>query len=239
MTPAGRTTTLTGTTDADGKFPFVFYAPEAGGTHTITATCANNKCINQETGEITVPGCPVPQLTGIKKLSELWDKTQDEADLTKALENKMKGYTLLSEETRTAERCLADRINAVVYQPDYLVTSTIRTFAYQRHLWEVWNRFWRLKGASPSIQQRCQALIYEVEGEMGFRLEQYPRREGEPCDEAMGRAHCIITGPAKADPKHTQNIAFDISRSAVTKFRLTLWLNQLLNSCSRKRMPAA
>jgi hypothetical protein len=221
-------TIYSGETGTDGRLNFVFRAPTRGGIHTIAAGCVG--CSNDETGTIKVPDCPVPPLTDISKLSELLDKTQKEADLTKALENKVNGYSLLSDETRTAERCLADRINAVVYQPDYRLTSTVRTFAYQRHLWEVWDRFWRLKDASPAIQQRCHALISEVEGEMGFRLEQDPTREGEPCDEATGRGHCIITGPAKADPKHTQNIAFDISRGTVTKFRLTLWLNQLLNS---------
>jgi len=53
-----------GATDANGKLSFEFRAPVAGGTHTITATCAPN-CTNQATGTIKVPGCPIPPLTAL------------------------------------------------------------------------------------------------------------------------------------------------------------------------------
>ena len=49
-----------GATNVYGKLPFVFTAPTAGGTHTITATCTG--CTNQATGTIRVTGCPVPPL---------------------------------------------------------------------------------------------------------------------------------------------------------------------------------
>lgn len=44
------TATLSGTTDADGKFQFVFGAEEASGTHTITAKCSG--CGNTATATI-------------------------------------------------------------------------------------------------------------------------------------------------------------------------------------------
>lgn len=58
----GRLSSNGGSTGADGRLPFVFTAPEAGGLHTITATCTN--CTNNPvTGTIKVPGCPIPPLS--------------------------------------------------------------------------------------------------------------------------------------------------------------------------------
>lgn len=224
LTPVGRATTLTGTTDAEGKFRFVFYAPEAGGTHTITATCANNKCTNQDTGKITVPGCPIDPLTDISKLSELWDKTPEEVALTQKLEGGINGYSLLTPATQAAEQCLAERVNTAVGPPSlsgYKVTSTVRTYAYQEHLWEVWDKFWELKrrvDKDTSIKQRCQMLITKVEGEMGFHLSQDPMDENDACNPTLGRAHCIRYQPAQDDPKHVKNIAFDIPPKTVMIF---------------------
>jgi hypothetical protein len=90
---------------------------------------------------------------------------------------------------------------------------------------DVWDKFWELKGkvaSDPSIKQSCQTLITKVEGEMGFRLTQDPTDEDESCNAALGRAHCVRSGPAQVDPKHTQNIAFDIQMKAVTKFQNSL-----------------
>lgn len=95
-----------GATGADGKLSFVFTAPTAGGTHTITATCTG--CANvMATGTITVSGCTVDPLTEVSTLSELAGETPEQADLTKKLEDGMDGYSLLSPATQAAEQCLA------------------------------------------------------------------------------------------------------------------------------------
>ena len=228
-----------GATGADGMLKFVFTAPVAGGTHTITATCVN--CTNQATGIITVPGCPVSPLTKISDFSVLEGETPEQANLTNKLEGRMNGYSLLTQGTQNAEQCLAGRIAEVVGSPStsgYRVTSTVRTFAYQRHLKNVWDKFFELQekvDSDPTIQQRCQSLITKVEGEMGFRLTQDPTNENTVCDTALGRAHCLRTAPAQANPKHTQNIAFDISLPSVLAFRNLLvpprTVQQEANAC--------
>ncbi len=164
-------------------------------------------------------------MTPIADLSALAGETPEQTLLTQQLENGMDGYSLLSTATKAAEQCLAGRINTVVGPPStsgYQVTSTIRTPAYQKHLKDVWDKFWELKGkvaSDPTIQQRCQTLISKVEGEIGFSLTQDPANDA--CT-TSGRRHCIRYGPAEADPKHTQNIAFDIPLPTVFKFKARL-----------------
>lgn len=220
----GHLSLTSGLTGANGRLPFVFTAPLAGGTHTITAKCTN--CTNEATGTIKVLGCPVGDLTDIPTLSALAGETPEQTQLTQDLEGGMDGYSLLSPATQTAEQCLADKINATPVS-GYKVTSTVRTVAYQQHLRNVWNKFADLKSrveSDPSIQQRCQTLITKVEGEIGFRLTQDPTNENEACNTALGRAHCVRHEPAGANPKHTQNIAFDIPLTTVTGYKK--WLRQ-------------
>jgi hypothetical protein len=120
------------------------------------------------------------------------------------------------------------------------VTSTIRTPAYQKHLKDVWDKFWELKGKvanDPTIQQRCQTLISKVEGEMGFSLNQDPKdTKNVNCNATLGRAHCVRSGPAVANPKHVTNIAFDISPYTVLKFKSLLappnTVQQEANACN-------
>lgn len=227
-------TTYSGEAGADGRLNFTFRAPEAGGTHTITATCTG--CTNVATGAITVPGCPVSKLTEVSKLSELAGETPEQADLTQKLEDGMDGYSLLSPATKAAEQCLAVRVKTVVGSPSisgYKVTSTIRTYAYQKHLWEVWDKFRELKSKAandPSIQQHCQTLISKVEGEMGLHLTQNPKKD----DCTLGRAHCVRYEPATDDPKHVAKTAFDIPPMTVLKFEVALWLNEFLDSTVQK-----
>jgi hypothetical protein len=222
VTYTGSLSTYAGSTGSDGRLTFEFRAPSAGGTHTITATCTN--CTNQETGTIKVPGCTVSDLTDVKKLSELEGETPEQTQLTLDLDNGMNGYSLLSPATQVAEQCLAGRVNTVVGSPStsgYKVTSTIRTYAYQKHLWEVWDKFKELKGKvanDPSIQQSCQTLITKVEGEMGLRLTQNPKID----DCTLGRAHCVRYEPATDDPKHVAKIAFDIPLPTVEAFERRL-----------------
>lgn len=209
-----------GSTGADGRLNFTFTAPVAGGVHTITASC--DKCTNQAIDTIRVPGCPVKELTEIDKLSELARETQEQANLTKQLDEGMDGYSLLSKTTQAAEQCLAKRVTEVVgTNSGYKVTSTIRTFAYQRHLWEIWDKFWDLRSRAtddPSIQERCRTLITKVEGQMGFRLIQNPKKD----DCTLDHAHCIRYEPATDDPKHVAKTAFDIPLPTVEAFERRL-----------------
>jgi len=222
----GSLSTLGGSTGADGRLNFRFTAPMAGGEHIITAGCVG--CTNVEQGTITVPGCPVDELTEIEKLSELYGETQEQTALTKMLDEGMDGYSLLTPATQAAEQCLARRVGEVVGLPStsgYKVTSTIRTYAYQKHLRNVWDKFIELQDKidnDPTIQQRCQILITKVEGEMGFRLTQDPTDEDERCNPALGRAHCVRYPPATNDPKHVVKIAFDIPLPTVKAFERRL-----------------
>ena len=160
---------------------------------------------------------------GLEALIKQYDKTEEEKLLTRKLENKFNGYTLLSDKTQKAEQCLANLIGSELSQADsgYEVTSTVRTLAYQAHLRAVWKKFFELQIAikkKPAIKQMCPALIAKVEGEMGFRLNQDPTDQDEKCT-ATGRRHCIRARPAKDDPKHTESTAFDISSKAVNAFQ--------------------
>jgi hypothetical protein len=93
-------------------------------------------------------------LTEIEELSRLEGETPEQTDLTKKLEDGMDGYSLLSQGTKDAERCLAGRINMVVGPPStsgYKVTSTIRTPAYQKHLRNVWDNSLNYNAKSTKI----------------------------------------------------------------------------------------
>ena len=178
---SGMLSPANGSTGGDGKLNFSFTAPPVGGTytHTVTATCDGGKCSNAATGTIVVTACPVKDLTPLDKLSKQFNETPEQIDLTNKLESGVDGYSLLSDATKTAEQCLARRVNAVVgVTSGYKVTSTVRTLAYQKHLREVWDKFWDLQKRvkkDPTIQQTCQTLIAKVEGEMGLRLTQDPQ----------------------------------------------------------------
>lgn len=175
--------------------------------------------------------CPIADLStdphdpnGLNALSTQYDKTAAEVQLTTELEGGMNAYSLLSQKTQNAEQCFAGLIGSELSQADsgYKVTATVRTLAYQAHLLAVWNKFFELQRAiakKPSIEQMCPALIAKVEGEMGVQLSENPKK-ADCALPAPGRpAHCIRSGPAKSDPKHTKDIAFDISSGAVDAFQ--------------------
>jgi hypothetical protein len=176
-----------------------------------------------------VMSCPITDLTtdptdpnGLNALSKYYKETAVQAQLTQSLEGGLNGYSLLSPKTQSAEQCLAGRVASELLQADsgYKVTATVRTLAYQAHLLAVWKKFFELQDAiknNPAIGQQCPALIAQVEGEMGFRLTQNPTDKKSTCT-ASGRNHCLVQQPSSKDPKHTQNIAFDISKATVDKF---------------------
>lgn len=215
-----------GSTDGSGQFSFQFTAPLDAGNHVITASCSN--CTNSAQGIIKVPGCPVQGLTPLDLLSKSNSETPEQAALTQQLEQKIDGYSLLSNATKSAEQCLAGRIQSVLGDPaqsGYQVTSTVRTLAYQAHLREVWDKFFELQGkvaGDPSLKQRCAVLITKVEGEMGFHLNQDPTDDQQHCDFTLYPDHCIVQRPARTDPKHVKNVAFDIHLDTVTDFQDSL-----------------
>lgn len=172
--------------------------------------------------------CPITGITidpadpnGLEALIKQYDKTEEERLLTKKLEGGLNAYNLLTDKTRVAEHCLAGRVASELLQADssYTVTGTVRTLAYQAHLRAMWDKFWELKNKiekKPSIRQLCPALIAQVEGEMGFRIAQNPKKD----DCAPGNHHCIVSSPANPDkePKHAEYVAFDISKATIKKF---------------------
>ena len=238
-----------GTTDVEGKFNFTFNAPPVAGTHTVTATCDGGKCSNQATGTIVVTACPVKDnLSEISALSKKFNETPEQIDLTNKLESGMDGYSLLSPATQAAEKCLKEKfiplLTLLGSAKLYDVGSTVRTYAYQEHLREVWDKFRELQKAvdqNPANQQRCQKLISKVEGKMGFLLTQDPTLEGTgriACNNALGgaelghRSHCIRAQPARTNPKHVDKTAFDIASNAVDGVVMFLKLRNAYNETS-------
>ena len=176
-------------------------------------------------------GCPVDDFStdtadpnGLDEFSKQFNETPEQIKLTQDLENKFDGYNLLSDKTQKAEQCLSNLIGSELYQDDsgYKVTATVRTLAYQAHLRAVWDKFFDLRrtiAKKPANRQLCSALIAKVEGEMGFGIDQDPTDTDSKCT-ASGRNHCLRQQPAdpNKDPKHTDKLAFDISRDAVNSY---------------------
>ncbi len=238
-----------GSTGGDGRLNFSFTAPPVGGTHTVTATCDGGKCSNQASGAIVVTACPVKDdLSEISALSKKFNETPEQIDLTNKLESGMDGYSLLSPATQAAEKCLKEKfiplLTLLGSAKLYDVGSTVRTYAYQEHLREVWDKFRELQKAvdqNPANQQRCQKLISKVEGKMGFLLTQDPTLEGTgriACNNALGgaefghRSHCIRAQPARTNPKHVDKTAFDIASNAVDCVVMFLKLRNAYNETS-------
>ena len=180
---------------------------------------------------VTISACPIDDLStdpndpnGLKALSKQFNETPEQVQLTQNLEGGMNGYSLLSDKTQKGEQCLANLIGSELSQTDlgYKVTATVRTLAYQAHLRAVWDKFFELQRKikkKPAIRQMCLSLIAQVEGEIGFRLDQNPARKNKRCT-APGRNHCIRSIPAdpNKDPKHTDKLAFDISETTIRKY---------------------
>jgi len=138
-------TTYSEATGTDGKLPFVFKAPVAGGLHTITATCTN--CTNQETGTITVPGCSVEDLPPITDPEvQLFEDNPDRSDETR-----------LTDRMKEALACLKRDVAAG--SPN--VGSAYRPPAYNQHLIEVWKKWAKLED---NKEPACAALKTKIQG---------------------------------------------------------------------------
>jgi hypothetical protein len=112
-----------GSTGADGRLSFVFTAPVAGGTHTITATCTG--CTNQATGTIKVPGCPVDPLI---KVEDILPNDPDVLPLTLELERTRGAGLALLPDAQAGVNCVK------LKEPGTVITGGTRTLAYQAHL---------------------------------------------------------------------------------------------------------
>jgi len=139
-------TTYSEATGTDGKLPFVFTAPVAGGLHTITATCTN--CTNQAMDTIKVPGCSVDDLPPITDPEvQLFEDNPDRSDETR-----------LTDRMKEALACL--KRDAAAGSPN--VGSAYRPPAYNQHLIEVWKK-WR-RELKNNEEPACAALKTKIQG---------------------------------------------------------------------------
>lgn len=182
----GTVTPDSGRTDWEGKLHFVFKAPGAGGTHTITATCSS--CAKEATGKIRVPGCSVPPLTEVKDIPP---NGPDVLPLTLRLEETKGSDLALLPDAQAGVNCVKAK------EPSAVISSGTRTVAYQAHLKEIWDKSKQLNKAINLKNTACQPLRDKVEAEKG-----------------CNGGHCIVHPPA-TDSKHTMGKAFDVSRDTI------------------------
>jgi hypothetical protein len=128
-----------GATGTDGRLPFVFTAPVAGGTHTITASCPS--CANiYAQGTIRVPGCPIPPLTAPPFTDPVAEGFENG--------NRWRPDLLSTDPQnnyQTKLACVEGAIDATTKTTgSYTGTSAYRPFQYQQHLYEIVNRDFRL-----------------------------------------------------------------------------------------------
>ncbi len=183
-----------GTTDSNGKLSFVFQAPEAGGTHTITATCAAPNCTNSPVmGTIKVPGCPVPPLT------ELTDPVAIDFENG----NRWRPDRLTAD-YRTKLACVQGAITAA--GGIYTGTSAYRPIQYQQHLFEIVDRDALLNTRYMTAHPECQALRDKVTGEMG------------PSPGHGLRHNQLVATPGTS--RHESGTAFDLTPHGLTAAQL-------------------
>ena len=174
-----------GATGSDGRLPFVFTAPVAGGLHTITATCAN--CSNQATGTIKVLGCKTKD---IRKVDDIPPNGPDVLPLTQVLERTWGAGLALLPAAQAGLDCVKAKL------PGVTLSGGTRTVAYQAHLREVWDKLIELNQLRDPIQiQACKPLRDRIKAHH---------------DSCGGNGHCIAYEPA-TDSDHPRGDAFDVS----------------------------
>jgi len=201
-----------GYTDSFGRLNISFTAPCAGGTHLFATGCPD--CANQETGRITVPGCPVPALTE-PPFNDACATVLENTSSTQAQKDAACGA--LTDNLKTGMACFRDKLSNLSPAIPMVVTSDIRSVAYQAHLRQVWDRMERVVKwmvDNPTIQTACAARRAEIAAEKGCN------NAGEciSCyaESASQRSHCLVHRPANpslSDAKHTEGKAFDVSRT--------------------------
>lgn len=207
----GRVSPNGGGTGTDGKLPFVFAAPSAGGVHTIHAFCTT--CANYSEESIKVSGCPVEPLSA-PPFDDACAAVLENTGATQA--QKVAACGALTDNLKEGMACLRGKLADMSPALTLKITSDIRSIAYQAHLRQVWNRMedvvdWMAK--NPSIQTACTARRTEIAAEKGCD-------NAGPCtscyaESASQRSHCLAGRPASPNPndaKHTQGNAFDVSR---------------------------
>lgn len=118
-----------GSTDAAGKLSFVFTAPTAGGTHTVSAFCTASGCTNYAEGKIKVPGCPVKDLPPITDPEvQLFEDNPDLSDIKD-----------LTDAMKTALQRLQAAVTTAGSSSS--VGSAYRPPAYNQHLIDVWKKW--------------------------------------------------------------------------------------------------
>jgi hypothetical protein len=141
-----------GATEADGRLNFVFTAPVAGGTHTITAFCTG--CTNWAEGTIKVPGCSVEDLPPITDPEVQAFENNPDLSNTARLTARMG----MNQNPPGALRCLLTA--AAAGSPT--VGSAFRPPAYNQHLIDVWKKWIdELKG---NEEPACAALKTKIHG---------------------------------------------------------------------------
>lgn len=192
------------------------------------AVCPEGQALNPVTGQCELPPCPAGQerdpVTGVceaecpvAKLTELKDLnaqlSNNDPD-TMTLENNPINTARLTTETQTALACLRREVESL-WVP-FNLTSVFRTEAYQRHLWEIYNR-WKTKGLSTNTDPGCQARKAKVKAEWDHH-----GLEG------------LLTSPAEDAGKHPQGMALDVSRKTTMKQLINAGLNiqELAKECN-------
>lgn len=145
-----------GSTDGNGRLDFTFMAPQAGGLHTITATCVG--CTNNPvTGTIRVPGCLIPPLTVLT----------DPVAIDFENGNRWR-RDLLTPAFQEHLKCVEDGIDAVTKTTgSYTGTSAYRPYQYQQHLYEIVQKNTKLYPGYMTSHPECKALRDEITREMG------------------------------------------------------------------------
>jgi hypothetical protein len=182
-----------GPTDVDGRLDFEFIAPQAGGTHTITAICTN--CTNQATGKIKVSGCPIPPLSAPPFTDPV----------AQGFENGNRWRPdRLTADYQTKLACVQREITA--RRGTYTGTSAYRPTEYQRHLYEVIKTDVKLDIDYMLAHPECQALRNQVTREMG-----------------PSPGHGLGYDQPVAEPgssRHESGAAFDLTPSGLTDAQL-------------------
>lgn len=192
-----------GTTGADGRLNFVFTAPVAGGTHTITATCIAPNCTNSPvTGTIKVPGCLIPPLT------PLTDPVAIDFDNNVGSRWRPDGLTPAFQAHLA---CVEAAIDAATGVPQsYTGTSAYRPFEYQRHLFEIVDKDKKLYPKYMAAHPECQALRDEITHEMGSDSRPPPGHNLQPKQD--------VATPGSS--RHEKRIAFDLTPHGLTAAQL-------------------
>lgn len=158
--------------------------------------------------------CPVAPLT---LLDDLTPNDADSLNKTRALERGENAYTLLSDNMKTAEQCLAAKFAAK--GTCYRLESTYRSPAYQKHLREIWDKWRATQKLKSKEKAACKTTIDDLNLEIGGTK---GKPEKFPCNLSGGRNHCIRARPASTDAKHTQGDAVDVTSACVDELKAAL-----------------